>query len=360
MSEIEIVFFSSSHFTNKILESIYKNKNNCLADVIQNQLESLNSEDNLLPNFWCSKDILDKILVEAKKYKININLVVSQPSRQNRDKIIHNPTVSKSTQLGLEVFNPLKINKEVARFKELIKKPAIALVASYGQIISEEVLDIPKYGFVNWHPSKLPLYRGATPMQTILSDSQTKTALTWIEMTKEMDAGDIILAVDQQIENTWNFEDLANKMAEIGSLSWALVVAVKIYEQQTSQRLATPQKGEPTFTQYLYKKDATFDPKNKTADQIYAQYKGFYEFPGTRFYSQYFAQQLKLVDAEMLILTNYEIVFENSEWLQVKQSSKKLTFLKCKDNTLIKINQAILENGKKLNFEGFEFKHAQI
>ena len=356
MSKLNIIFFSSSYFTNSILESIYNSKNQNLAEIVSKQLENLKSKSGFLSEVWQNDPIINKILSNAEQYTLDIDLVVSQPDRQNRNKIIQNPTVIKAKEFGLEVFTPVKINKEIDKFKELVKDSAIALVASYGQIISEEVLNIPKYGFVNWHPSRLPLYRGATPMQTILFNGETDTALSWIEMSKEMDAGNIILGIDQQIENSWTFTDLASEMAKIGSETWALVVATKIYEQDLDQKLSVTQVGEPTFTKYLYKEDSLIDPNNKAASQIYNQYRGFYEFPGTKIYSQYFHQQFKIVDAENYEPKNFEIIFENSEWLQVKENAKTRTFLKCQNSSLLQINKVVFENGKRLGFEGFEFK----
>lgn len=359
MSKLNIIFFSSSYFTNPILESIYDNKNINLADLVSSQLETLRQKQVVLPKFWYDSEVIKEILAESEKYEIDINLVVSQPDRQNRDKIIQNPTVIKSKQLGLEIFTPAKINKEIGKFKDLVKECSIVLVASYGQIISEEILNFPKYGFLNWHPSKLPLYRGATPMQTTLFNGESNTALSWIEMSKEMDAGNIILGIDQQIQNSWTFVDLANKMAEIGSQTWALVIAAKIYEHNTNQKISQIQTGEPTFTKYLYKENALIDPKAKTADQIYNQYKGFYQFPGTKIYSEYFGCQLKIISATNYKLINFETIFESPEWLQVKENNKILTFLKCQDKSLLKINQVVLESGKSLNFEGYSFKNNQ-
>ena len=89
-------------------------------------------------------------------------------------------------------------------------------------------MDIPKYGFVNWHPSKLPKYRGASPIQSVILNQETESALTWIQMIKEMDAGDIILQIPYQLDQTETFESLTNYNSQIGADTWAIILALQI------------------------------------------------------------------------------------------------------------------------------------
>jgi methionyl-tRNA formyltransferase len=92
-------------------------------------------------------------------------------------------------------------------------------------------LDIPKHGFVNWHPSKLPKYRGASPIQSVILSQETDSALTWIQMTKEMDAGDIILQIPYKLNQLETFDTLANQNAELGKDTWAIVLVLQILEK---------------------------------------------------------------------------------------------------------------------------------
>ena len=96
-----------------------------------------------------------------------IVLVVSQPDRvKGRGKSVSMPPVKEcALELGLEVFQPEKIKTEDA-IAELRKyEPDLMVVAAFGQILSKEILEMPKYGCINVHASLLPKYRGAAPIQ---------------------------------------------------------------------------------------------------------------------------------------------------------------------------------------------------
>ena len=119
----------------------------------------------------------------------NIVGVVAQMDKPvGRKKVIMPvPTKVVALEYNIPVFQPEKIRLDYQFLKEIA--PDVVVAIAYGQIVPQEVLDIPKYGCLNLHGSLLPKYRGASPIQTALMNNDDVTGVTLMEMTKEMDAG---------------------------------------------------------------------------------------------------------------------------------------------------------------------------
>lgn len=118
-------------------------------------------------------------------------------------------------ELGLEVLQPERVN--CADFTQVLKKfdADIFVVAAYGQILSQKLLDMPKYGAINVHASLLPLYRGAAPIQKAILDGQTKTGITIMQMDKGMDTGDMLLKKEVEISASDTGGTLHDKLCSI-------------------------------------------------------------------------------------------------------------------------------------------------
>lgn len=369
-----IAFFSSSDFTLPILQNILDVQGSTLESVLQSQLtwvlENKSDFIDVIPEFWFEKSWFEDILrlPEIKTLlhkKIKLKTVVSQPSRENRGKILQNPVVNFANQNTLPLFTPEKINRSTDEFTQLFLSTKslditddildfdLAVVASFGQIISQKVLDIPKYGFINWHPSKLPMYRGATPMQSALHDGQKEVALSWIEMTKDMDAGDILLQLGTDILESDTIQNLSKKMGEIGSHTWAIasfVQCVNILDK-------IPQNSDKaTFTKVLSKEDRFVDPNLISAAEIYNHWRAYLFFPGTAFLEKsYFDCEVKLIEIKNSKKVEGLIVFENEIWKQVRVGRQVKTFLKCKLGSEIEVFKIGLAGGKKIDFSGYLF-----
>lgn len=182
----------------------------------------------------------------------NVTLVVTQPDKEcGRGKEVKFPPVKECALAnGIEVYQPVKIKdpEAVLRLKEV--DADIYVVAAFGQILSKEILDIPKYGCVNIHASLLPKYRGAAPIQWSILDGMDKTGVTIQQMNEGLDTGDILLQKEIKIEDTDTGESLFNKLAILGSE--AIVDALEKIEDGTI--VATPQDdSESTYAGKLDK-----------------------------------------------------------------------------------------------------------
>ena len=207
--KLNIAFATSSDFTLAITQNILENKGQNLREIAQKQAQKMGL------NFLEINNLED--------FEIDLKTIITQPVKTRKGTNLITDFALKN---NLNLFQPEKINQQAEAFASF--DPSICIVASFGQLVSQKVLDIPKYGFVNWHPSKLPKYRGASPIQSVILNQETESALTWIQMIKEMDAGDIILQIPYQLDQTETFESLTNYNSQIGADTWAIILALQI------------------------------------------------------------------------------------------------------------------------------------
>ena len=159
-----------------------------------------------------------------------ITLVVTQPDKpKGRSKeLMPSPVKVCAMKYDLPVFQPVRLKRPEA-IEQLKKYEAdIFVVAAFGQILSQEILDMPKYGSVNIHASLLPKYRGASPIQSVIIDGEEKTGVTIMQMDAGIDTGDMLYKKEVVIEDTDNFETLHDKLAAVGAE--AIVEALPLLE----------------------------------------------------------------------------------------------------------------------------------
>ncbi|MDK2806948.1 MAG: methionyl-tRNA formyltransferase, partial [Thermoanaerobacterium sp.] len=149
----------------------------------------------------------------------NVMLVITQPDkpRGRGKKISYSPVKECAIKNNIDVFQPpkLKNNKEV--FDKLRKlNPDLIVVAAYGKILPEEILQIPRYGCINVHASLLPKYRGAAPINWAVINGEKETGITIMYMEKGLDTGDILLQKSIPILEEDNSETVHDKLAVLG------------------------------------------------------------------------------------------------------------------------------------------------
>ncbi len=151
--------------------------------------------------------ILSSIIDSGKH---TVTAVVTQPDRPKgrSDKLIPGPVKVLANEHSIKVLQPVKIKEadEVSKLREI--EADIYVVAAFGQILSKEILDIPKYGCINVHASLLPEYRGAAPIQWAIADGREYTGVTIQQMNEGVDTGDIISTVKGPIADDETGESL--------------------------------------------------------------------------------------------------------------------------------------------------------
>lgn len=155
----------------------------------------------------------------ASQDDFTVGLVVTQPDRPKGrgKKLMPSPVKQAALALGIEVFQPEKINTVDAEAKLSSLEPDFYVVAAFGQILSQTILNIPKIYPVNIHASLLPKYRGPSPIQAALLNIDDTTGVTTMVMEKEMDKGDILLSKSTPISENDTAEDLYKRLGEIGA-----------------------------------------------------------------------------------------------------------------------------------------------
>lgn len=148
-----------------------------------------------------------------------VTAVVTQPDRQKGRgrEVQYSPVKECALSYGIPVLQPLKI-KEKDAVEELRKYPAdIFVVAAFGQLLSEEILNMPRLGCINIHASLLPAYRGAAPIQWCVINGEEKTGVTIMQMAKGMDTGDILLQKEVVLDEKETGGSLFDRLMETGA-----------------------------------------------------------------------------------------------------------------------------------------------
>lgn len=149
----------------------------------------------------------------------DIVAIVTQPDRPKGrgNKLTAPPVKDFALEHGITFFQPVRI-KSMESIETLKKYDAdVFVVVAYGQLLSEEILNMPKYGCINVHASLLPKYRGAAPMEWALINGETITGVTIMRMNKGLDTGPILMQKSFDILKGDDIKTVYDKMARVGS-----------------------------------------------------------------------------------------------------------------------------------------------
>jgi len=156
--------------------------------------------------------------------------------------------------------------------------PDIAILASFGAIVSKSVLDIFKYGVLNIHPSLLPKYRGPTPVQTAILKGDKTTGVTIIKLDEQVDHGPILAQKKEAILENDTAESLYERLFKLSS--GLIVQTIKLYLKEIFQ-LREQNHPKATFTKMLTRQDGYFDINNPPKPEILDRMiRAYYPWPG--------------------------------------------------------------------------------
>jgi len=204
----------------------------------------------------------------------DVSFVVSAPDKPaGRGRKLQSPEVAvfaKEHNLHLVQPNDI-ISKD---FFDSIRnlKPDACIIVSYGKIIKKELLDLPKHGFINVHPSLLPKYRGSTPIESAIMAGETISGVTIMKMNERVDAGDVILQEEFDIDPDDNYADVLNKVTKVGP--GLLLKTLKMIEDRTA-RYSPQDESRATFTKKIEKQDLLIN-WNQKAETIHNKVRAVY------------------------------------------------------------------------------------
>lgn len=240
----------------------------------------LKSETSLI--FFGSSDFSVPSLRELYKNFV-IKAVVTTPDKPAGRglKLKKNPVKIAAEELGLKISEPenLKDDEFIESLHQL--SPDFIVLVSYGKILPKEILEIPKIEAINLHPSLLPKYRGAAPIQRVLMNGEEITGITIISMNEEIDAGEILLQKAIKIEPCDNYDTLSKRLAEEGSR--LLLEAIK--KIKNKEIIPIPQdSSKATYAPKIRKEERLID-WNKECLKIHNLVRGLStKFPAYTFF----------------------------------------------------------------------------
>ncbi len=219
--------------------------------------------------------------------------VTKEDKARGRGKeVSFSPVKAYALENGIEVFQPKKIKEEssVNQLRSFLAD--IFIVAAYGQILSKEILDIPRYGCINVHASLLPKYRGAAPIQWSIVSGDKVTGVTIMKMDEGLDTGDILLKREIDIRADETGESLFDRLMLLGQE--AVIEAIEIIENGNPV-LEKQDDASATYAPILKKEMGRLD-LSKDASSLERLVRGFYPWPGA--FLHFDGKLLKILSAE--------------------------------------------------------------
>lgn len=216
-------------------------------------------------------------LCESGKHEILA--VVTQPDRPKGrgNKLLQTPVKEYALAQGLTVYQPQKV--KTLEFVELLHglQPELIVVAAFGQFLSKEILELPKYGCINVHASLLPKYRGAAPIQYAIIKGEKESGVTIMQMDIGMDTGAMLDKVVVPIAENTTMGELHDALREQGA-TLLLEVIDKI---ATGTAVAEPQNNEQATYATLLDRSMEHIDWSKTAQEVHNLIRGFNPAPST-------------------------------------------------------------------------------
>lgn len=241
------------------------------------------------PDF--SVPALDKLI---KKHEI-IAVVTQPDKRKGRGKAMAFPPVKKvALEHGIRVYQPPKVRDEefIGILKELA--PDVIVVVAFGQILPEQILNLPRYGCINIHASLLPKYRGAAPIQWAVINGEKETGVTTMFMAKGLDTGDMIDKVVVPLDEKETGESLHDKLSEAGGE--LILKTLDKLEAGTAVRI--PQNDSESSYAGMLTKDLGRIDWSRSARTIERLIRGLNSWPSA--YTELQGKTIKIWDADVV------------------------------------------------------------
>lgn len=277
--------------------------------------------------FMGTPDFASGVLESVIQAGHEIVLVVTKedkPKGRGRE-ISYTPVKETALKYGLEVFQPhrIKDSESVAKLREY--EADVFVVVAYGQILSREILDMPKKICVNLHASLLPKYRGAAPIQWAVIDGEKYTGVTTQRMNEGIDTGDIIETIEYKLESDETGGSLFDHLMELGG---KLIVSTLSKIEDGTATYTKQEEEKSSYAGMLDKKLGNIDFSIE-AERIERLIRGLNPWPSA--YTKLNGKNLKLWRAEVIdkeFEGEYgEIVFISEDEMYIKTGKGTLSIV---------------------------------
>lgn len=284
--------------------------------------------------------------LEALIEKHNVAAVVTQPDKPKGrgKKMIFSAVKEKAVENNIKVYQPTKVRD--GEFVEILKEyePDVIVVVAFGQILSEDILNIPKYGCINVHGSLLPKYRGAAPIQWSIINGEEFGGVTTMYMAKGLDSGDMILKAEEKIKDDDTYGTLYDRLSYIGAD--LLIKTLDLIERGEVVRV--PQNDDDATLAPMITRDMEHIDWDNTSENVVNLIKGLNPQPVS--YTMYNDEKLKIWFAEV---EKTEYSGEIGEIVDVR---KKDFVVKTKKGA-VAVKEVQAQGGKKMTADAYMRGH---
>lgn len=296
------------------------------------------------------------ILEELIKNTNVVGVVTAPDAYVGRKKVLTPcPVKELALKNGIDVFSPIKLKEDYDFIID--KKPDIIITCAFGQIVPEEVLNLPEYGCINIHASLLPKYRGASPIHHAIMNGDDKTGITLMYMAKSLDTGDIIKQEAIKIDNSDNLETLSNKLSELGAKM--IIDELPIIFERKNARIKQ-NDADSSYVSLIKREDEHID-FNDTSKNIYNKIRAFSPSPYVNFILD--DKEYKIVEATPIQIDVKDanskpgtIIWESKGSFIVRTKDEGIMILKIKPVGKNIMNVSDFKNGYHDSLVGKELK----
>ena len=268
-----------------------------------------------------------KTLIEAG---FPVVAVVTKPdTKRGRDRALTQPAVkSYAEEHGVLVLQPSNLS-DITQYIGSLSSP-VGVLASYGKIIPQSILDLFSPGIINIHPSLLPKYRGPSPIEAAIEHRDSHTGVSIMKLVAKMDAGPIYTQAPYALDQTESKPELYNTLGLMGAnlLAHTLPSIVDGSLQPTPQN-----ESEATYCPLLSKKESLLDPKKITPGDAEARIRAHLGFPRTR-----------------MTIAGHQIIVTKAHAVMSKRSPLDI---QCKNGAYLSIDELIAPTGRTMDAKGF-------
>ena len=274
--------------------------------------------------------------------EFGVEAVFTQPDKpKGRGKrLSYSPVKEVALENNIKVIQPIKLKEDresIDYLKEL--KPDFIIVVAFGQILTKEVLDIPKYGCINLHASLLPMYRGAAPLNWAIINGEKKSGNTTMLMDVGLDTGDMLLKDEVNITEDMTAGELHDILMESGA-----ELLIETINGLYNGTLKGEKQPEETFYAKMLNKDLARINWNNSAQNIHNLIRGLNPWPIA--YTNYEDKPMKIYESKVL---NENSNKEPGSIISVDKNGIKVSTL---DGILL-IKKIQFPNGKPLTIEQY-------
>lgn len=280
--------------------------------------------------------------LEALIDKFGVEAVFTQPDRPRGrgKKMVFSPVKEIAVKHDIKVFQPEKLKDDIEAVEYLKElKPDFIIVVAFGQILTKEVLDIPKYGCINLHASLLPMYRGAAPLNWVIINGEEKAGNTTMLMDVGLDTGDMLLKDEVEITKNMTSGELHDILMNRGG-----ELLIKTIEGLAEGSI-TPEKqeGETCYAKMLSKETGKIN-WNNSAQDIHNLIRGLNPRPIA--HTTYKEEPMKIYESEVLLQSSNK---EPGVIIEVNKKGMKVST----GNGILLVKKIQFPNGKPLTIEQY-------